>query len=51
MQLPQSATTPKALTFLKSQKLPKFQLEVSQGIHLHFQKVFFEAQTSTFNVQ
>ena len=33
MQSPQSATTPKILTLLKSQNFPKFQLEVSQGIN------------------
>ena len=52
MQSPQSATAPKILTLLKSQNLPKLQLEVSQGINPPtFSKGFFEAQTSAFNVQ
>ena len=53
MQSPQSATTPKILTLLKSQNLPKFQLEVSQGINppIFSKGIFFEAQTSAFNVQ
>ena len=53
MQSPQSATTSKILTLVKLQNLPKFQLEVSQGINppIFSKGIFFEAQTSAFNVQ